>query len=123
MICDCLEDLFERVGWNILYTRNNNISIFEGFPKECTLYYPQKILDNINEKLDDAIENEVFRVENAPVKLTTNQQAKIFHFMARFVLVSAMPYMQRDWAFSPTTQAEKLFNFVMNEVQRYYKKS
>ena len=123
MICDCLSDLFDRIGWNILYSQDNGNSMFEGFPHECKLYYPQKILDNINEKLDDAIENEVFRVENAPTKLTTNQQAKIFHFMARFVLVSAMPYMQRDWAFSPTTQAEKLFNFVMNEVQRYYKKS
>ncbi len=123
MICRCLEALFERVGWNILYSQDNHISMFEGFPHECKLYYPQKILDNINEKLDDTIENEVFRVENAPTKLTANQQAKIFHFMARFVLVSAMPYMQRDWAFAPTTQAEKLFNFVMNEVQRYYKKS
>ncbi|MBR2510661.1 MAG: hypothetical protein IKB59_00675, partial [Alphaproteobacteria bacterium] len=42
MICNCLEDLFERVGWNILYSCNNNISIFEGFPKECTLYYPPR---------------------------------------------------------------------------------
>ncbi len=122
MICNCLEDLFERVGWNILYTRNNNISIFEGFPKECTLYYPQKILDNINEKLDDAIENEVFRVCNSPAKLSKHQESRIFHFMARFVLVAAMPYMQRDWAMPATTQAGKLFNFVMNEVQRYYKK-
>lgn len=122
MICRCLEDLFERVGWNILYSRNNNISIFEGFPKECTLYYPQKILDNINEKLDDAIENEVFRVQNSPAKLSRHQESRIFHFMARFVLVAAMPYMQRDWAMPATTQAGKLFNFVMNEVQRYYKK-
>ena len=122
MICDCLEDLFERVGWNILYTRNNNISIFEGFPKECTLYYPQKILDNINEKLDDAIENEVFRVCNSPAKLSKHQESRIFHFMARFVLVAAMPYMQRDWAVPATSQAGKLFNFVMTEVQRYYKK-
>ena len=79
-------------------------------------------MDNINEKLDDAIENEVFSVSNSPAKLTKHQQSKIFHFMARFVLVSAMPYMQRDWAMPATTQAEKLFNFVMNEVQRYYKK-
>ena len=122
MICDCLEDLFDRVGWNILYSRENNISFFEGFPKECTLYYPQKVLDNINEKLDDAIENEVFHVENAPTKLSKNQESRIFHFMARFVLVSAMPYMQHDWAMPATTQAGKLFNFVMNEVQRYYKK-
>ncbi|MFQ6729858.1 MAG: hypothetical protein ACLRFK_02270 [Alphaproteobacteria bacterium] len=123
MICQCLEDLFERVGWNILYSRNNNISIFEGFPKECTLYYPPKVLDNILEKLDDALENEVFHVENAPVKLSKHQESCIFHFMARFILVSAMPYMQRDWNVPATSQAGKLFNFVMNEVQRYYKKS
>lgn len=122
MICQCLEDLFDRVGWNILYSRNNDVAIFEGFPKECRLYYPQKILDNINEKLDDAIENEVFHVQNAPVKLSKHQESRIFHFMARFVLVAAMPYMQRDWAMPPITQAGKLFNFVMNEVQRYYKK-
>ncbi len=122
MICDCLEDLFDRVGWNILYSRNNNVSMFEGFPKECKLYYPQKILDNINEKLDDAIENEVFKIKNAPFKLTPVQESAIFHFMARFILVAAMPYMQHDWAMPTDSQAGKLFNFVMNEVQRYYKK-
>ncbi len=122
MICDCLADLFDRVGWNILYSRNNDVSMFEGFPKECKLYYPQKVLDNINEKLDDAIENEVFHVQNAPAKLSKHQESRIFHFMARFILVAAMPYMQRDWAVPATTQAGKLFNFVMNEVQRYYKK-
>ncbi len=123
MICRCLEDLFERVGWNILYSRNNNISIFEGFPKECKLYYPQKVLDNIREKLSDAVENEVFRVEDSPAQLTKHQESKIFNFMARFILVSAMPYTQNDWALPANTQAEKLFNFVMREVQRYYKKS
>ena len=122
MICQCLEDLFDRVGWNLLYSQGDAASMFEGFPKECKLYYPQKILDNINEKLDDAIENEVFRVTNAPVKLSKHQENRIFHFMARFILVAAMPYMQHDWAMPATTQAGKLFNFVMNEVQRYYKK-
>ena len=122
MICDCLEDLFERVGWNLLYSQGDSVAMFEGFPKECKLYYPPKVLDNINEKLDDAIENEVFSIVNAPVKLSRVQQANIFHFMARFVLVAAMPYMQRDWAMPATTQAGKLFNFVMTEVQRYYKK-
>jgi len=122
MICQCLEDLFDRVGWNILYSRNNDVSIFEGFPKECKLYYPQKILDNINEKLGDATENEVFRIQNAPAKLSKHQESRIFHFMARFVLIAAMPYMQRNWAMPADTQAGKLFNFVMTEVQRYYKK-
>ena len=122
MICQCLDDLFDRVGWNILYSRNNNVSMFEGFPKECTLYYPPNVLNNIIEKLDDAIENEVFRVENSPAKLSKHQESTIFHFMARFILVSAMPYMQSDWAMPTDTLAGRLFNFVMTEVQRYYKK-
>lgn len=42
MICQCLEDLFDRVGWNILYSQGNGVSMFDGFPKPCRLYYPQK---------------------------------------------------------------------------------
>ncbi len=122
LVCNCLEDLFERIGWNILYNRDGTVSMFEGFPKECRIYYPQTILDNINEKLNDMITNEMFRVVNTPAKLSKHQESQIFHFMARFVLVAAMPYMQRDWAVKSDTMAGKLFNFVMNEVQRYYKK-
>ncbi len=123
MICQCLEDLFDRVGWNILYSLGNDVPMFEGFPKPCKLYYPQKILDVIGEKLDNAIENEVFRFTNAPATLTMAQESEIFHFMARFVLVSAMPYVQKDWDVPSDTMAGKLFNFVMTEVQRYYKKN
>ncbi|MFQ6745159.1 MAG: hypothetical protein ACLRFN_04265 [Alphaproteobacteria bacterium] len=122
MICYYLDDLFDRVGWNILYSQGSDISVLEGFPKECKLYYPQKILDNILEKLDDAIENELFRITNAPAKLSKIQESNIFHFMARFILVSAMPYMQTDWAISDNNQSARLFNFVMREVQRYYKR-
>lgn len=123
MICQCLEDLFERVGWNILYSRDNGVSMFEGFPKPCTLYYPPKILDIIIDKLDNAIENEVFHVTNAPAKLTQAQESEIFRFMARFVLIAAMPYVNVDWDVPSDTMAGKLFNFVMTEIQRYYKKS
>lgn len=123
MVCNCLEDLFERVGWNILYLQDNGASMFDGFPKDCTLHYPQKIYDIIMDKLDNALENEVFHVTTAPAKLTQAQESKIFHFMARFVLVAAMPYMQRGWVVPSDTMAGKLFNFVMNEVQRYYKKA
>lgn len=122
MICYYLDDLFDRVGWNILYSQGSDISVLEGFPKECKLYYPQKILDNILEKLDDAIENELFHITNAPAKLSKIQESNIFHFMARFILVSAMPYMQTDWAISDNNQSARLFNFVMREVQRYYKR-
>ncbi len=122
MICTCLEDLFERVGWNILYGQGGDVSMFDGFPKNCTLYYPTKILERIVHKLDDAIENELFRIENAPTKLTRAQESEIFHFMARFILVAAMPYAQQGWNLPCDTMACKLFNFVMTEVQRYYKK-
>ncbi len=121
MICNCLEDLFDRVGWNILYERGLGVSLFEGFPKNCTLYYPQKMLDIITDKLDNAIENEVFQLTTSPAKLTQAQTSEIFHFMARFILVAAMPYRQSTWSAPTDTPAGKLFNFVMKEVQRYYK--
>jgi len=121
MICDCVEDLFDRVGWNILYEHGLGMSLFEGFPKNCTLYYPQKMLDIITDKLDNAIENEVFHLTTSPAKLTQAQESEIFHFMARFILVAAMPYRKSSWAAPANTTAGKLFNFVMKEVQRYYK--
>lgn len=122
LVCRCLDDLFERVGWNIAYSRGLNISLFEGFPKECTMHYPDKVVDTIMEKLDNAIENEVFYITHAPAPLTPAQTSEIFHFMARFILVAAMPYPRTDWQVPADTMAGKLFNFVMKEVQRYYKK-
>lgn len=123
LVCNCLDDLFERVGWNILYMQDKGASLFDGFPRDCTLHYPQKVYDSIMGKLDSALENELFHVPNAPAKLTPDQEAKIFHFMARFILVSAMPYMQSGWSVPSDTVAGRLFNFIMTEVQRYYKKS
>ena len=122
-ICDCVGDLFERVGWNILYGYvGMGVSLFEGFPKPCTMYYPQKMVDQIMAKLDNAIENEVFKITNAPAKLTLAQESEIFHFIARFILVAAMPYKKASWDIPSDTMAGKLFNFVMKEVQRYYNK-
>lgn len=122
MIVRCLDDLFERVGWNILYSQNNDVPMFDGFPKKCTMYYPQKMVDAIMDKLDTAIKNEVFYVTNAPVKLDMAQECAIFHFMTNFVLVAAMPYGFGDWTVPTDTMAGRLFNFVMKEVQRYYKR-
>ena len=92
--------------------------------KFCNAFFGKDDIDfeSINVLLDDAIENELFRVENSPAKLSKHQESTIFHFMARFVLVAAMPYMQTDWAMPTDTLAGRLFNFVMTEVQRYYKK-
>ena len=80
------------------------------------------MLEIIYSKMDDEIENEVFRITDSPAELTQAQQTEIFHFMAEFILVSAMPYVQRNLDIPSDTMAGKLFNFVMNEVQRYYKK-
>ena len=51
MICRCLNDLFERVGWNILYSRAGDVTLFEGFPRECKLYYPSNMLETILKNL------------------------------------------------------------------------
>ncbi len=121
MIVDCLSDLFERVGWNILYSRGRDISMFEGFPKDCNLYYPTKLMEHIRSKLSLAVENEIFHITHVPAKLTREQETKIFLYMARFVLVAAMPYSQNNWNVPNDTMPRRLFNFVMKEVQRYYK--
>lgn len=122
IICDCVEDLFDRIGWNILYSAGNEDKLFEGFPRISTIYYPQKITETILEKVDNAVENEVFFVENAPAKLTRDQEMRIFRWMARFILVSAMPYSNSDWSVNTDTMAGKFFNFIMKELLRYYKK-
>jgi hypothetical protein len=122
IICDCVEDLFDRIGWNILYSAGNEDMLFEGFPKISTIYYPQKITDTILEKVDNAVENEVFYVQNAPVKLTKDQEMRIFRWMAKFILVAAMPYSNSDWTVNTDTMSGKFFNFIMKELQRYYKK-
>lgn len=122
MIVECLDDLFERVGWNILYARDHDVSMFEGFPKDCKLYYPAHVMDSLRGKLILAVENEIFRINQVPTKLTKEQEYQIFLYMARFILVSAMPYLRANWHVPSDNMAGKLFNFVMKEVQRYYKK-
>lgn len=122
MICDCVEGLFDRIGWNILYSDGNEDMLFDGFPKISTVYYPQKIVDTIIRKVDTAVENEVFYVQNAPAKLTKDQEIRIFRWMARFILVAAMPYSHANWAVKTDTMAGKFFEFIMKELQRYYKK-
>jgi hypothetical protein len=42
--------------------------------------------------------------------------------MARFILVAAMPYSHANWAVKTDTMAGKFFEFIMKELQRYYKK-
>ena len=122
MICYCVADLFDRIGWNILYSDGNEDMLFDGFPRLSNIHYPQKIVDLILEKVNSAVENEVFYVENAPVKLTKDQEIRIFKWMARFILVTAMPYNYAEFDINTDTMAGKFFNFVMNELYRLYRK-
>lgn len=122
MIADCVEDLFDRMGWNILYSHGNDALLFDGFPNISTIYYPQKISDIIFDKVDNAVENEVFYVENAPANLTKDQEMRIFRWMAKFILIAAMPYSYNNWDIPKDTMAGKFFNFIMKELYRYYKK-
>ncbi|MBN1325220.1 MAG: hypothetical protein JW974_03310 [Alphaproteobacteria bacterium] len=122
MIYHCLEDIFERVGWNILYNRDRGASLFDGFPRFSKQYYSQKIIDVILEKLDNAVENEVFHVEDAPRKLSQAEELEIFRWMTKFILISAMPYMNGNSEMPNENVSGRLFNFVMKELQRYDKK-
>ena len=122
MICEYTEDLMERVGWNILYNRSNHRgSLFEGFPKKTHNYYPEKVVDAIFEKLDNSVKNEVFKVVDSPRKLEINEEIDIFRFLARFIMVSSMPYREEFYKIHGKSVTTRLFNFIMAEVYRYNK--
>jgi len=122
MISSCVSDLFDRIGWNILYNNGNEDMLFEGFPRFTPIYYPVDIADIIFKKVDSAVENEIFFVENAPLKLSKEQNIRIFRWMAKFILVTAMPYADSDWVLPTDTMSDKFFSFVMAELLRQYKK-
>lgn len=121
MINYCVADLFDRIGWNILYSSGNEDMLFEGFPRLSDICYPQKVVDDILKKVDNAVNNEVFFVENAPLKLNKDQEIRIFRWMARFILISAMPFIGDMSECFDDTMSGKFFSFIMNELQRYYK--
>jgi len=124
MICEYTGDLMERVGWNILYNRiNHRGSLFEGFPKKTHNYYPEKVMDAIFEKLDNSVKNEVFKVVNSPRKLEINEEIEIFRFLARFIIVSSMPYREEFYKVPGKSVTVMLFNFIMTEIYRYNKNS
>ncbi|MBO4480693.1 MAG: hypothetical protein J5742_03680 [Alphaproteobacteria bacterium] len=123
VICRCLDDLFDRMGWNILYSRGGDVSLFEGFPRECKLYYPQPMLEKIFTKLDAAVKNEIFHITHSSSKLDMTQEIAIFRFMARFILCAAMPRARAGKNIPGDRLSVRLFNFIMNEVYRYYNTS
>ncbi len=123
VICRCVDDLFERVGWNILYSRGGDVSLFEGFPRESKLHYPKNMLENIFMKLDAAVKNEIFHITHSSSKLDMTQEIAIFRFMVRFILCAAMPRARSGTNMPGDSLSVRLFNFVMNEVYRYYNTS
>jgi hypothetical protein len=119
IISICVMELFDRIGWNILY---NTESMFEGFPRLPTQFYKPKVVDAVMRKIDNAVENEVFTITDAPTKLDKVQILDVFRWMTRFILVSTVPYHDPAWQVAGDTMPTKLFNFVMKELHRQYKK-
>ncbi|MCL1902408.1 MAG: hypothetical protein FWG18_02135, partial [Alphaproteobacteria bacterium] len=123
LVCECLGDLFYRVGWNILYIKAGGIAenLLDGFPRFSLTHYPTDIVDSIIGKLDVNVQNEVFKIENRPRKLLYLEEIQIFEYMTRFILASAMPYLSNDWKVEGIGVEYRLFNFVMAEIYRYHR--
>jgi hypothetical protein len=120
MICRYTDDLIERMGWNILYSRGNDRrSLFSGFPRETHLYYPDEAVAGLLRKLDAAVRDGRFNIQDAPRELTPLEELEIFRFLARFILAAAMPYGAGDYEMPGDGVAQRLFNFVMREVSGF----
>ncbi len=122
LIYDCIRALVERVGWNILYSRNymSGESLLDGFPKIQVKFYPQKIVDSIMRKIDNNVRNEIFKIKNAARKLKVEEEIGIFRYMAKFILAAAIPYAGKYEKLSGIGMEYDIFNFVMGELYRYY---
>jgi len=119
LICDCVEDLFERVGWNILYGQSmDEKSFFDGFPQLSKFYYDADVVESVIENLDKAVQNEVFTIPNAPIELSKAQEFAIFRWMAKFILISAIPYKSEEQKIEGDGISARLFNFVMGTLHR-----
>lgn len=119
IVVNCINSLFERVGWNILYLHNDDF--FDGFPKKVKMYHNEKIVNYIMGKINQAVRNEIFCIQTSPIKLNKMQEEAIFRFMANFILTTIMPYKDNFIdELSQNTVGEKLFKFILKELQRYY---
>ncbi len=119
VVYKCLEELFERAGWNILYSYDTGSSLLDGFPRITKQYVSNKMTEAILDKLNKQIENGLIALENLPRDLSRAEEIKIFEWMAKFIFVSAMPYQCTDWEIPKNTVAGKLFSYIMKEMQRY----
>ncbi|MCL2538091.1 MAG: hypothetical protein FWF34_01100 [Alphaproteobacteria bacterium] len=123
MICGYVGELFERVGWNVLY--NHDLvgieSLLDGFPKLDLRSYPPELLDMVMKKIETNVKNEVFRIIGSPRKLSQLEEIQVLEYMTRFIMSSAIPYMLGNRKISGNDTEHKLFNFVMSELYRYQK--
>ena len=121
MICKAAQYLLHRVGWNMIYEPDMRMdSFFRGFPEVASLPYSEKIVEIILEKIEDCVQNEVFRIPCAPRKLSVKEEISVFRYITRFILFAALPYSHQFEEIENMDFSGKLFNFVMKELYRYY---
>jgi len=121
IICRAAQYLLRRVGWNIIYGRDARAdSVFRGFPEVRNLPYSEKIVGAILEKIDDCVQNEIFRIPAAPRKLSVREEISVFRYVARFILFAALPYSYKFEEIKNMGFSSDLFNFVMKELYRYH---
>ena len=121
IICQSVQYLLHRVGWNIMYEKDLHIdSFFRGFPEIAKLPYGNKIVDVITGKIDNNVRNEVFHLPYAPRRLSESEEISVFRYITEFILFSALPYGHKFEEIKNMGFSGKLFNFVMKELYRYY---
>ena len=121
IICRAAQYLLRRVGWNIMYERDMRAdSVFRGFPEVRNLPYSEKIVGAILDKIDDCVQNEIFRIHAAPRKLSVREEISVFRYVARFILFAALPYSYKFEEIKGMGFSCDLFNFVMKELYRYH---
>lgn len=122
IVHDCTRQLFDRIGWNILYSRGEmSDTLFDGFPRVGTKPYPDEAVEAILDKLKTKVKRGTFKIDDAPRKLSPHEEQEIFGYMAKFILASALPYAVKAWKIKDDDIETRLFNFIMAELFRYYK--
>jgi hypothetical protein len=117
-ICGYAGDLFERITWNVLFNRKMD----QGLPElKIPAVYSISTVKAVLRKLDHAVKNKEVALPEMPLELTAYQEGQILRYMAKFILVSAIPC--DDCALEAQTKDDiksaKLFNLVVSELQKH----
>ncbi len=131
LVKDCMNNLYDRVGWNVLYERlgEHPRELLSGFPKlpEKNQYYPAEMIGVILNKVEKNIQNEIFKMDDAARDLKISELSEVFDYLTRFIIESAMPYydpsMEAVGTDANKKTTDQLFDFVMAELYRYHKNS